>query len=63
MRIFTDHPRSIGMGYWRHMHRALVCGALMIGAGLACLVHAIFPMVFTETASRILDRLNCHMKK
>ena len=35
----------------------------LIGAGLACLVHAIVPGWFTETAGRTVIRMHDHMVK
>jgi hypothetical protein len=33
----------------------------MIGGGFACLVHAVVPGVFTETAGRTVAKLHDHM--
>jgi hypothetical protein len=56
-RLFLDHPRSLGESYWRHQRAALSFAALLLAAGLACLVHAVVPGLFTRTGSRTIDRL------
>ena len=62
-RLFRDHPRSLGMSWASHGVGAAVIGARMIGAGLACIVHAIIPGWFTETAGRTVISLHDHMTK
>lgn len=62
-QLFTAHPRSLGMSWWHHGTGALRIGAQMIGAGAACLVHALVPGWFTETAGRTVVRLHGHMQR
>lgn len=50
--LFTEHPRSLGMSWAAHGLGAVRIGAKLIGAGAACLVHAIVPGWFTQTAGR-----------
>jgi hypothetical protein len=61
--IFTDHPRSLGMSWASHGAGAVKIGAELIGAGAACIVHAIVPAWFTETAGRTVLRLHDVMVK
>ena len=61
--IFTDHPRSLGMSWASHGAGAVKIGAELIGAGAACIVHAIVPVWFTETAGRTVLRLHDVMVK
>ena len=60
-RMFTAHPRSLGMSWWGHGVGAVKIGGEMIAAGCACLVHAIVPSWFTQTAGRTVERLHDHM--
>jgi len=60
-RVFQDHPRSLGMSWAGHAAGAIVIGGRMIGAGVACIVHAIVPALFTETAGRTVVDLHAHM--
>jgi Family of unknown function (DUF6356) len=60
-RLFTDHPRSLGMSWGRHAIGAVEIGARMVVAGSACLVHAIVPGWFTQTAGKTVARLHEHM--
>lgn len=62
-RLFNDHPRSLGMSWASHGAGAIAIGARMIGAGVACIAHALVPALFTETAGRTVVALHEHMTK
>ena len=62
-QLFRDHPKSLGMSWWEHGAGAIVIGVRMVGAGLACMVHAAVPALFTETAGRTVMSLHDHMVK
>ena len=62
-RLFLDHPRSLGMGWAGHGSGAVLIGLRMIGGGLACLVHAAVPALFTETAGRTVSSLHDYMTR
>lgn len=57
LRFFTAHPASVGESYWAHAGRAFGFAALLFGAALACLAHALIPALFERTASRTIARL------
>jgi hypothetical protein len=52
------HLATVGETYWQHSRYAASVGALMVAAGLACLIHAISPAFFETTASRAVRRLS-----
>jgi Family of unknown function (DUF6356) len=58
IEYFREHPASVGETYFEHMGVALSFGAALLAAGLACLVHAIFPFLFTTTARVAIQRLH-----
>jgi hypothetical protein len=60
-RLFTEHPHEVGETYWQHLATASSFGLGLIGAGLACMVHAIFPFMFVKTGSREVTRLHGRM--
>jgi hypothetical protein len=60
-RLFQEHPKSLGMSWAEHGAGAVVIGARMVGAGIACIVHAAVPAVFTQTAGRTIMSLHDHM--
>ena len=62
-QLFQDHPKSLGMSWSEHGAGAIVIGARMVGAGVACMVHAIVPALFTETAGKTVISLHDHMMK
>jgi hypothetical protein len=57
MRIFTEHPSSIGESYWEHMRCATRVTFRMRLLGLAVFIHAFLPFLFTNTMSQGLYRL------
>ena len=59
-RMFREHPRSLGMSWAEHGVGALKIGAELVGAGIACMIHAIVPGWFTETAGRTETGLHAH---
>ena len=61
LRAFTEHPESVGETYTEHMARASCFGVRMIGAGIACLVHALLPFLFVRTGSAAIAELNDRM--
>ena len=54
---FTRHPHSVGETYGEHLSAASSYAWPMIGAGFACLIHAILPFAFERTASDCVQRL------
>ena len=57
-RLFTDHPRSLGMSWAAHGVGAVGIAFRLIGAGLACLVHAAVPAWFTQTAGKTVTTMH-----
>ena len=55
---FTEHPASVGESYPQHMRMAFGFGARMVLAGLACLVHGLFPFLFVGTGSKCIQQLH-----
>lgn len=62
-RLFLEHPRSLGMSWAGHGVGAVKIGAELVGAGLACLVHAVVPGWFTQTAGKTVTNMYDHMMK
>ena len=62
-RLFVDHPRSLGMSWAEHGMGAFVIGATLVGAGAACLVHALVPGWFTQTAGKTVARIYDHIQQ
>jgi hypothetical protein len=61
LRAFTEHPSSVGETYTEHLAQAGCFGLRMIGAGIACLVHALLPFLFARTGSVAIAELNDRM--
>ena len=62
-RLLLDHPRSLGMSWAGHGAGALRIGGELIGAGMACIVHAAVPGLFTQTAGKTVTRIYDHMQQ
>ena len=56
-RLFVVHPRSVNEDYLAHAGVALRFAVLLLGAGLAALVHAVIPALF-ETTAEVLTGLS-----
>ncbi|HEX8413482.1 MAG TPA: DUF6356 family protein [Sphingomicrobium sp.] len=61
-RLFLDHPRLVGESYTQHLVTAGRFGAQMVGGGLACLVHAVVPALFVNSASSRVKKLYLQMR-
>ena len=62
MNPLTEHLREVGETYTEHLVKAAGFGITMLAAGLACLVHALFPFLFVTTGSRCIRRLHSQME-
>lgn len=60
-RLFFEHPRSLGMSWASHGIGAVAIGCRLVGAGAACLVHAVVPGLFTQTAGKTITHMYGHM--
>jgi len=60
---FTSHPATVGETYGAHFKFAIKVAAALIKSGFACLAHAIYPPVFSETASRAIKDLSIEIEE
>lgn len=61
LKAFTQHPASVGETYGQHLRQASGFGGRLIIAGLACLLHGVFPFLFVKTGSRQIVHLHDKM--
>jgi hypothetical protein len=56
---FTKHPNATDTpeGYWVHFHRAYGNGWILVRAGLASMVHAVFPWWFQFYTAETLVKM------
>lgn len=57
-RLFCEHPQSVNETYTEHFAYASGFGVRMIMAGLACIMHGIFPFMFKRTGSAAICELH-----
>jgi hypothetical protein len=62
-RLFTEHPKSLGLSWYQHGTGALKIGTRLIGAGCAALVHGVVPGLFTDTAGRTVTETYNYIQK
>ena len=61
MNPFLQHPSEVGETYRQHLVHAGGFGLRMIGGGLACILHGIFPFLFVKTGSQQVASLHDRM--
>jgi len=49
LKLFIDHPATVGETYWAHLLFAGRFGLRMMAGGAACLLHGLLPFLFTST--------------
>jgi len=58
MGRLTEHLDEVGESYAKHLAKASGFAAVMLLGGVACLIHALLPFVFTRSASDRVSRLH-----
>lgn len=61
LRSFTEHPASVGESYGEHWTVAMGFGLRLLGASLACMIHAFLPSLFVRTGSQAIEQLHDRM--
>lgn len=62
MKLFTEHPNSVGETYLEHMWFALRYSFKLCLCSIASLIHAFFPFLFTTWTSQKIEYLNAWVK-
>ena len=57
LKASRAHLAAVGESYFEHMRFAMLVGTLAIGAGLACILHALVPALCERTCSRTVASL------
>jgi Family of unknown function (DUF6356) len=57
VQLFQDHPASVDEGYFEHMRASFSFALPLLVAGLAAVVHGLFPFLFVRTGSTTIARL------
>lgn len=57
LKASRAHLAECSESYFDHLAAALGISAVLIGAALACAVHALIPALFTRTASNRIEEL------
>ncbi|MFZ5670307.1 MAG: DUF6356 family protein [Pseudomonadota bacterium] len=57
MKLFTEHPHSVGETYGEHFQVATRFGGKLVAAGVCSIVHGFFPWMFETTGSRTVKTL------
>lgn len=62
MNLFTRHPKEVGLSYFGHFFFAWTVIFKLLYAVFCCMIHSVFPFLFTQTASGIISGLNQKIK-
>lgn len=57
------HLDEVGETYGEHSGKAASFGLRMVGGGIACLIHAVFPFLFERAGSDTVRRLHVTLCK
>ena len=57
VKIFSDHPKSVGETYWQHFIFAFHISLESLKISMLAFVHALFPFLFLVEASNRLEIL------
>ncbi|TRW18105.1 DUF6356 family protein [Glacieibacterium frigidum] len=60
-RLFIEHPRTVGEGYFEHMAASLGTARKLAVASLACVVHAVVPGLCKTTGSTAILKLHAEV--
>jgi len=60
-RLFIDHPRTVGEGYFEHMRASLGTARKLALASAACVVHAVVPGLCQTTGSTAILKLHAEI--
>ena len=63
IEAFTRHPAAVGETYGEHLAFATGVGGRLILAGVACLLHGVFPFLFERTGSRAIIDLHARVTR
>lgn len=58
---FTEHPASVNETYLEHLGSAWFFAFRMMSAGVACMLHGLFPFLFGTTGSTAIRQLHDRM--
>lgn len=60
-RLFIEHPRTVGEGYFEHMAASLGTARKLALASAACVVHAVVPGLCKTTGSSAILKLHAEI--
>ncbi|MEM7729870.1 MAG: DUF6356 family protein [Pseudomonadota bacterium] len=61
MKLFKEHPASVGETYFEHMGCASYFAGRMFVASICCFLHGFFPFLFQATGKRTITDLHERM--
>lgn len=61
MNPLTNHLEEVDETYFEHLRHASRFSVTMAVGSIACLVHAIFPFLFTKAGSAIITKMHHDM--
>ncbi|WP_410520663.1 DUF6356 family protein [Candidatus Tisiphia endosymbiont of Dioctria rufipes] len=63
MKLFTQHPNSVGESYLQHLKHTFYLGYTLIKISLIIFVHGLLPFLFTTTSSDMILKLSIELQQ
>ena len=61
--IFTEHPKSVGESYFKHLYHAFSFSLLLLTLSAKAFIHAILPFLYITTVSDKIKSLSEDMQR
>lgn len=63
LKFFKEHPNSVNETYCEHLIFTLRTGSRIVATGFACMLHGLFPFLFTDFASKRIIAMSKNFRK
>ena len=63
INAFTKHPNAVGETYSQHLFNSLRYALTFFLLIFVAFIHAVFPFIFTKTASCVVQEMSDHKKE
>ena len=61
LKLFTDHPESVGMTYYEHMLGSLHYSYLFFVGSIKAGIHAVLPFLYETSTTDLVQSVKCHL--
>lgn len=61
LKLFTEHPESLGMTYYEHMVGSLHYSYLFLVGSIKAGIHAILPFLYETSTTELVQSVRTHL--